>query len=51
MKQVLKALAKWELLLDPEKCEWHKEEVVFLGFIIGRSRIRIDPAKVEVVLK
>ena len=43
---MLRALAKWRLLLNLEKCEWYKEEVTFLGFIIGRNRIRIDLAKI-----
>ena len=43
---MLKALVKWRLLLDLEKYEWYKEEVTFLGFVIGRNRIRIDLAKI-----
>ena len=43
---MLRALAKWRLLLDLEKYKWYKEEVTFLGFIISRNRIRIDLAKI-----
>lgn len=31
----------------PEKCEFHKKEVKFLGFIISTKGIRIDPKKTE----
>jgi RNase H-like domain found in reverse transcriptase/Reverse transcriptase (RNA-dependent DNA polymerase)/Integrase zinc binding domain/Chromo (CHRromatin Organisation MOdifier) domain len=51
-KHVLKVLAKLaerKLLLDPEKCEFYKEEVTFLGFMCGRNGIRMDPAKIEAV--
>ncbi|KAI6789405.1 hypothetical protein KC331_g215 [Hortaea werneckii] len=29
----------------PEKCEFHKKTVKFLGFIISKDGVRIDPAK------
>ncbi len=37
------------LLLKPEKCEFYKEELIFLGFIVGRRSIQIDLKKVEAV--
>jgi len=36
--------------LKPEKCKFHKEELEFLGFIVGVYGIWINPKKVEVVL-
>jgi hypothetical protein len=50
VRQVLAKLATVPLLLEPEKYKFHKEEVIFLGFIIGRNGIYIDPIKVNVVL-
>ena len=50
VKKVLKKLATVPLLLEPEKCEFHKEEVMFLGFIIGQKGIHMDPIKVNAVL-
>jgi hypothetical protein len=50
VKKVLEKLKKAKLLLKPEKCEFHKEELGFLGFIVGQNGIRMDPAKVEAVL-
>ena len=49
VKQVLERLANYKLRLKPEKCEWSKEEVKFLGFMIGKNSIRIDPAKLAAV--
>ena len=46
---VLTCLAKRDLKLKPEKCEFHREEVDFLGFVVGRNGIRIDPAKLQAV--
>jgi len=50
VRKVLSKLQKARLLLKPEKCEFHKEEVPFLGYIIGRNGLRMDPAKIEAVL-
>ena len=45
VSKVLECLGVRDLRLKPEKCEFYKEEVDFLGFIVGRNGIRIDPAK------
>ncbi len=50
VKKVLAKLRTAKLLLKPEKCEFHQEETHFLGFIVGKHGIRMDPAKVEAVL-
>jgi len=49
VKTVLECLDKFELKLKPEKCEFHKEEVEFLGFVIGTKGVKVSPTKVEVV--
>ena len=51
VSQVLNYLEARDLRLKPEKCEFYKEEVDFLGFIIGRNGIRIDPQKLEAISK
>ena len=33
-----------------KKCDFYKHEVDFLGFIIGRERIKINPTKIEKIL-
>jgi hypothetical protein len=50
VKLVLEKLTTFNLLLKLEKCEFHKSQVEFLGYIIGTHGIKMDPAKVEAVL-
>ena len=38
VQRVLKKLKHIGLLFKPEKCEFYKEELAFLGFIIGKNR-------------
>ena len=62
MRQVLRALQERQFLVQLEKCEFHKESVKFLGYILTtdgsfslsilfqcrviRKRIRIEDIKV-----
>jgi hypothetical protein len=46
VRQVLECLAKADLRLKPKKCEWHKDEVEFLGYVIGRYRVKISDKKI-----
>ncbi len=50
VKKVLEKLRIAKLLLKLEKCKFHKEELKFLGYIVGQHGIRIDLAKVKAVL-
>jgi hypothetical protein len=47
--RVLEALSKAGLHLKPEKCEFHQQEVKYLGFIILTSGTKMDPAKVATI--
>jgi len=47
--EALECLKQADLQLKPEKCEWHKEEVEFLGFIVGRNGVKMSPTKIEVI--
>jgi hypothetical protein len=47
--EVLECLRKADLRLKLEKCEWHKEEVEFLGFVVGRNGVKISSKKIQVV--
>ena len=47
IRKVLAKLAEWRLLLDLDKCKFHREEVLFVGFIMGREGMRMDPSKVN----
>ena len=46
---MLLCLGKAHLRLKPEKCEWHKEEVEFLGFTVGRYGVKMSKDKIQVV--
>jgi hypothetical protein len=47
--EILDVLEKHELWLKPEKCEFSKSEVEYLGLIISHNKIKMDPTKVKAV--
>jgi hypothetical protein len=47
VRLVLNAFAKVGLHLKPEKCEFHQQEVKYLGLIISTEGIKIDPEKIR----
>ena len=49
LEPVLSRLQAEELYVSPKKCAFMKEETTFLGMIVGRRGIRVNPEKVEVV--
>jgi len=49
VSQVLECLKKRDLRLKLEKCEFHREEVDFLGFVVGRHKIRMDLEKIKAI--
>jgi len=51
VKLILQALKRWNLKIDLDKSQFHKEEVEFLGHIIGVNGIRMDPRKVKAILE
>ncbi len=51
VSQVLKCLNKRDLRLKSEKCEFHREEVNFLEFVVGRHEIRMNLEKIKAVKK
>jgi hypothetical protein len=48
---VLETLSKHNLWLKPEKCEFSRPEVEYLGLIISCNRIRMDDTKVKAVVE
>jgi hypothetical protein len=44
---VLQKLLDHDLFLKPEKCQFHKKEVEYLGVIIGGGKVMMDPIKVK----
>ncbi|GKU10375.1 unnamed protein product, partial [Fusarium langsethiae] len=49
LKMVLEKLRAAGLFANPAKCEFMVTETKFLGLIVGRYGIRMDPAKIETV--
>ena len=49
IQEVLIYLKATNLRLKLEKCEQHKEEVEFLGYIVRRHRVKISSTKIDVV--
>ena len=44
---ILDRMHENDLFLKPTKCTFHKREIDYLGLIIGNSRVRMDPVKVQ----
>jgi hypothetical protein len=51
VKEVLKILQENNLFVKPEKCEFHKQEMEYLGLIIKPGEIAMDPVKVKGVME
>jgi hypothetical protein len=49
VRTVLRCLDQFNLRLKPEKCEFHKDEVAFLGYIVGANGVRMSEDKIKVV--
>ncbi len=49
VSQILKCLNRRNLRLKSEKCEFHREEVDFLRFVVERHGIRMNPKKIKAV--
>src|SRR6201992_1154312 len=50
VRTVLEALQKAGLNLKPEKCEFYQESVKYLGVIISRDGVKMDPSKIKTIL-
>jgi hypothetical protein len=46
-QRVLTKLRENNLYAKPEKCHFEQKEVEFLGLIVGKNSIKMDPKKVE----
>ena len=44
---VLDKLEANDLYLKPEKCDFEKEEIDYLGVIVGKNSLRMDPKKLQ----
>ena len=50
VKKVLDVLRKEKLYVKMSKCEFAKNYLVYLGHVIGGDHLRVDPAKVSVIV-
>ena len=48
---VLERLRQHHLYLKPEKCEFEKTRIEYLGLIISEGKAEMDPVKIEAVSK
>ncbi|XP_072084536.1 uncharacterized protein [Arachis hypogaea] len=51
LRIVLQILKEQKLYAKLSKCEFWKEEVKFLGHVVSKGRIAVDPSKVEAVME
>jgi hypothetical protein len=49
--EVLRCLTKYDLYLKPEKCSFDQTAIEYLGVIISTGNVRMDPAKVQGIMK
>jgi len=51
VQRVLEILAEHKLFLRPEKCEFHRKQIEYLGLVILENKVAMDPIKVTRVRK
>ena len=50
VKLILAILRKHKLYAKVEKCEFHKPQMTFVGFLVSATGIGMDPAKVSAIM-
>jgi hypothetical protein len=51
MSKVLKILRKHWLYAKLSKCHFAKDELHYLGHVVGKDGVKVNPAKIEIVMK
>src|SRR5258708_28580967 len=46
-QEILQTLCSYKLFLQPEKCKFEHQEVDYLGLVILKDHIAMDPVKVQ----
>ena len=49
LRKVLTTLQQHQLYAQPAKCHFFKDEVAYLGHMVGKGQLRMDPKKVSAV--
>jgi hypothetical protein len=50
-RQILQILRENGLYLRPEKCDWHKQEIEYMGVRAGVNGTRMEEGKVEAIME
>ena len=50
LKYVLERLQQEKLLINMKKCSFMKNELVYLGFVISRDGLKMDPEKIQAIV-
>ena len=50
VRSILEVLRQHRLYAKLEKCEFHKDQMTFVGYLVSQQGIGMDPAKVSAVL-
>ena len=51
LEMAFKALIEAKLKIHPGKCSWLKKQIKFLGHLVGENGTKMDPSRIEAVLK
>src|SRR5947207_13812825 len=51
VKKILKKLQEKNLYLKSEKCEFHKQQVKYLEYIVTTDRLEMNSEKIKTVIK
>lgn len=51
LEEVLSRIAKAGLKLNPDKCKFHRKELVFLGHTVSSTGVRTNQKKIEEIMK
>ena len=51
VKRVLDVLRKEKLYVKMSKCKFVKTSLVYLGYVIGNGELKVDPVKIECIVK
>jgi len=46
VQRVLEVLVEHKLFLHPEKCEFHRKQIEYLGLVISENKVKMDLVKV-----
>jgi hypothetical protein len=49
LEEVLQILQQHKLHVSPEKSQWFKSELLYLGHVISKDGIKVDPAKTKAI--